>query len=116
LAAQIEQLFSLVAQLRLDFVVLSAEFQDYRSRTDAEHTAATVEDCRPPGDWLCVGEIAFLTNRCSSTIHKWVRLKKIRFYQPGGPRTAIWIDAENLPAGVHRSAQTAVDTPRSGRS
>ena len=111
-AAQIEQLFSLVAELRSDFAMLQA----YRRQTDADHTAATVEETRPPGNWQHVGEVMFLTGRCNSTIHKWIRRKKVRVHQPNGPRTAILIDIDNLPPGVSRSVNSAVDTPQADRS
>jgi hypothetical protein len=106
-AAQIAQLFAAVAQQRLDHAILAEEFRAYRSRTDAEDTAAIGnEDHRPLGDWRTVGEIVFLTGRCNSTIHKWIRRKKVRVHQPNGPRTAILIDIDNLPPGVSRSVNS----------
>jgi hypothetical protein len=67
---------------------------------------ATVEDHRPLGNWQSVGEIMFLTGRCSSTVHKWIAKGKVRKHQPGGPRTAIEIDVNSLPPGVRKCTES----------
>lgn len=120
--------FDDLAALREEF---SAEFRAHRARTDtalAERDAtiaillATVEalqtarDSLPPdddveeyppaGNWQSIGEVMFITDRKHSTVRKWIKEKKVRSHQPGGPRTAIKIDVDSLPsAWVRRSAK-----------
>jgi hypothetical protein len=109
-SAQIKQLIASLATLR-------DEFAAYRALTDAAIAALEMgnivprvpvekDEERPPaGNWQPVKEIMFLTGRSNSTIHKWIRQAKLRVYQPRGKRTAILIDADQLPPPwVSRSA------------
>jgi hypothetical protein len=58
---------------------------------------ATVDDRRPPGNWRSVKQVMDISSRTNSAVHKWIRQKKVRVFQPGGPRTAIEIDVDSLP-------------------
>jgi hypothetical protein len=105
-----------VEQLTADLAMLREEFATYRTRTDAAIDAllqmrsivplAVVENFRPQGNWKSVKYVMDFTGRTNSAVHKWIKSKKIRVYQPGGPRTAIEIDVDSLPPKVSRSVNT----------
>jgi hypothetical protein len=106
---------SVVDNLTAELSILRKEFATYRMRTDAAIEAlqmrgtvplAVVENFRPPGNWKSVKHVMDFTGRTNSAIHKWIKQKKIRVYQPGGPRTSIEIDVDSLPSKVSRSVNT----------
>ena len=116
-SAQVEQLIASLATLHEEFSAMRKEFAAYRARTDAAIDALqlrnivpltaveNVEERRPPGNWQCVQQIMHLAGCSNSTVHKWIKKKKVRVYQPGGPRTAIQIDVDSLRPRVSRSTK-----------
>jgi hypothetical protein len=98
------------------------EFDAYRTRTDAiiaELLAAVntlrthnvspslslpIGDlegaARRPGNWMTVKDLAHAIGKSEENVRKMIRQKKLDVYQPGGPRTALEVNADRLPPKV----------------